>query len=237
VYDRQIAEDQVLTFGVSGMLYRNGLIMYDHATESLWSHILGQAIGGEYQGTQLTFIPTLHTNWETWQELHPDTLVINPNLFSRDSYESYYASQSEGVIGRGFFGGGPERGSDIYPKEYVIGVRLVGQARAYPFSALHKEPVINDQVDEIPIAVFFDQLSLSGAVYDRRLEDGTVLTFEPEISDRFVVDTETQSEWNIFTGQAVSGSLEGTQLTAVPITYSFWFGWIDYHPESSVYGI
>jgi hypothetical protein len=27
----------------------------------------------------------------------------------------------------------------------------------------------------------------------------------------------------------------GGKLTAVPITYSFWFGWIDYHTESSVY--
>ncbi len=235
MYDRQVTEDQVLTFGVSGMLYRNGLIMYDHQTESLWSHILGQAIAGDFAGTNLTFIPALHTNWQTWKELHPDTLVISPNLFGRDSYESYYISQREGVIGQGSFGGGPERGSDIYPKEYVIGVRLVGQAKAYPFSALHKEPVINDQIGEIPLAVFFDQLALSGTVFDRRLQDGSVLTFASEINERRVLDTETQSEWDILTGQAVNGPLEGTQLTPVPITYSFWFGWIDYHTESEVY--
>jgi hypothetical protein len=235
VYDRQISEDQVLTFGVSGMLYRNGLIMYDHQTESLWSHILGQGIAGEHIGTNLTFIPTLHTNWGTWKELHPDTLVVSPNLFRRDSYDSYYISDREGVIGRGPLGGGPSRDGDIRPKEYVIGVRLAGQARAYPFRALQQEPVINDEVGEIPIVVLFDQMTLSGTVFDRRLEDGTVLTFDSEIHDRLVKDNDTNSEWNILTGQAVSGPLAGTQLAQVPITYSFWFGWIDYHTDSTVY--
>jgi len=235
VYDRQITADQTLTFGVSGMLYRNGLIMYDRETESLWSHILGQAIGGQYQGTQLAFIPALHTDWQSWQELHPDTLVVSPDLYGRDPYESYYASASEGVIGRGPFGGGPPRESDIHPKEYVIGVRLAGEARAYPFSLLHKEPVINDKVGTVPVAVFFDTDTLSGTVFDRRLADGTELTFAAGRAGRRVIDIETQSEWDILTGSATAGELKGTQLAQVPITYSFWFGWIDYHTESSVY--
>jgi hypothetical protein len=237
VYDRQITPDQVLTFGVSGMLYRNGLIMYDHQTESLWSHIMGQAIGGEYQGTQLTFIPALHTDWQNWKELHPDTLVISPALFGRDSYASYYSSGQEGVVGRGPLAGGPLRDGDIHPKSYVIGVRLGGQAKAYPFSVLNKEPVVNDEVGQIPIAIFFDQATLSGTVFDRRLEDGSVLTFEPTTNPRLVRDGATQSEWDILTGMAVSGEREGTQLEQVPITYAFWFGWIDYHTESSVYGV
>jgi len=242
VYDRQVSKDQVLTFGVSGMLYRNGLIMYDHQTESLWSHILGQGIAGDYAGTHLTFIPVLHTDWQTWKEHHPDTLVVNPKLFGWDAYESYYASGREGVIERGPLGGGPERGSggpetdrDIHPKEYVIGVRLAGQAKAYPFTTLQQKPVINDTIDDIPLAILFDAETLSGTVFDRRLEDGTILTFDPAINNRLVKDNETNSEWEMLTGQAISGSLAGRQLAAVPSTYSFWFGWIDYHPDSAVY--
>lgn len=235
MYDRQISEGQALTFGVSGMLYRNGLIMYDHQTESLWSHILGQGIAGEYAGANLTFIPALHTDWQTWRDLHPDTLVVNPGLFGRDVYESYYASAQEGVIGRGPFGGGSERGSDIHPKEYVIGLRLAGQARAYPFTALQQEPVINDTFADIPLVILFDSSTLSGTVFDSRLDDGTVLTFAPAIINRQVIDDQTQSEWDILTGQAVNGPLAGTQLPPVPITYSFWFGWIDYHTDSTIY--
>lgn len=231
MYDRQISSEQTLTFGVSGMLYQNGLIMYDHQTESLWSHILGQAIAGQYQGTQLTFVPTLHTTWQNWKALHPDTLVISPGLYGSDPYESYYVGGSQGVVGRGR----PDLDGDLHPKEYVIGVRLGGQARAYPFTTLQRDPVVNDQIGDIPVAVFFDQSSLTGAVFDARLEDGTTLTFEPTDFDRIVIDTDTKSEWNILTGQAVNGELEGTQLKPVPVTYSFWFGWIDYHNESTVY--
>lgn len=237
MYDRQVTPDQVLTFGVSGMLYRNGLIMYDIETESLWSHVLGQGIGGQFQGTQLEFIPSLHTDWQTWKDRHPDTRVVSPGLYGRDPYESYYASAREGVLGRGAVsGGGPERGDDIHPKEYVIGVRLGGEARAYPFSTLGREPVINDTVGQVPVAVFFDKTTLSGVVFDRRLEDGTELRFKATGEPLQVEDTRTGSTWDILAGVALDGPLAGTQLAPVPITYSFWFGWIDYHTESTVYG-
>jgi len=41
----------------------------------------------------------------------------------------------------------------------------------------------------------------------------------------------------MFAGTATAGPLAGTQLAQVPITYAFWFGWADYHPEGSVYAL
>ena len=173
MYDRNI-DGQEITFGVSGMLYQNGLIMYDHQTQSLWLHVLGQAISGDLKGTNLDFVPALQTDWQSWVELHPETLVVNPRFFGWDSYASYYASADEGVLGRGL-----KRDDDIYSKEYVIGVRLNGQARAYPFSVLHEELVVNDDLAGVQIAVFFDQEALSGTVFNRAFADGTFLSFEP----------------------------------------------------------
>jgi len=230
VYDRQITQDRVITFGVSGMLYQNGLIMYDHQTESLWSHILGQAIAGEFKGTKLAFLPALQTDWQTWQELHPDTLVVGPGFFGRDVYASYYASGDTGVLGSQI-----PRDGDLYVKEYVLGVRLEGEARAYPFSVLGKEPVVNDAVGGVPVVVFFDEATASGTVFGRELDDGRVLEFQTGESPRRATDTATGSEWDIFTGRAVDGPLRGTALTQVPITYAFWFGWADYHPDGTVY--
>ena len=43
MYSREI-DGQVYTFGVSGKLWRDALLMYDHQTRSLWSHITGQAV-------------------------------------------------------------------------------------------------------------------------------------------------------------------------------------------------
>jgi hypothetical protein len=230
VYDRQITDDQTLTFGVSGMLYRNGLIMYDHQTQSLWSHIMGQAIAGDFDGTQLELIAALQTDWASWKERHPDTEVINPGFFGRDGYEGYYLRPDAGVLGRA-----TRPDVDINPKEFVVGVRLGGEVKAYPFSVLNQQPVVNDTVGDVPLVVFFDKGSASGAVFSRELDDGTLLIFEAGDTLEVAIDTETQSEWDIFTGTAVSGPLEGTQLTQIPVTYAFWFGWADYHPEGTVY--
>ena len=126
---------------------------------------------------------------------------------------------------------------DIGPKEFVIGVRLAGEVKAYPFRALNQQPVVNDTIADIPVVVFFDKGSAAGAVFSPELEDGTLLTFEPGDSLEVAVDAQTQSEWDIFTGTSISGPLEGTQLTQIPITYAFWFGWADYHPDSMVYSL
>ncbi len=212
--------------------------MFDRETESLWSHILGQGVGGEFAGTHLEFIPVLNTDWQTWKARHPETLVVSPGLYGSDPYASYYAGGREGVVGRGAIsGGGPHRGDDIHPKEYVIGLRLAGEAKAYPFSVLGREPLVNDEVGNIPVAVFFNKSTLSGTAFDRRLDDDRILTFEGTSNPAIVRDTKTQSEWDTITGVATRGELEGTQLAEVPFTYSFWFGWIDYHTDSKVYGV
>ena len=203
MYERNI-DGQELTFGVSGMLYQNGLIMYDHQTQSLWSHILGQGISGDFKGRTLDFVPALQTDWQSWVELHPETLVVSPKFFGRDSYASYYASGQKGVLGS------QVSDDELYPKEYVIGVRLNGEARAYPFSILNKEPVVNDEMAGVQIVVFFDNATLSGAVFNRAFEDGTFLSFESGPDNRTAVDVQTGSEWNALTGTAISGSLAGT---------------------------
>ena len=209
------------------MLYRNGLIMYDNQTQSLWSHIMGQAVAGDLSGTQLELIAALQTDWASWKERHPDTVVINPGLFGRDGYEGYYLRPDAGVLGRT---NRPD--VDLNPKEFVIGVRLGGEVKAYPFRVLNQQPVVNDTVGDVPLAVFFDKGSAVGAAFSSELADGTVLTFEPGDDLEMAIDTQTQSEWDIFTGTATSGPLEGTQLAQIPITYAFWFGWADSLPRS-----
>ena len=42
--------EQVLTFGVSGKLVMNVMVMFDRETDTLWSQLLGEAIEGVYPG-------------------------------------------------------------------------------------------------------------------------------------------------------------------------------------------
>ena len=76
VYAREI-EGRELLFGVSGKLIMNALVMYDRETDSLWSQFLGVAVKGPLERTPLEPIGTTLTEWATWRELHPDTLVLD----------------------------------------------------------------------------------------------------------------------------------------------------------------
>src|SRR5215471_9732793 len=76
VFDRQIHGREVV-FGVSGLLYQSNLLMYDRATESLWSQLGGQSVAGSMASTGLASVPSELTTWRHWRALHPDTLVLS----------------------------------------------------------------------------------------------------------------------------------------------------------------
>ena len=59
--------------------------------------------------------------------------------------------------------------------------------------------------------------------------------FAPHPSSLSMVDTETGSTWDGLSGKATAGADVGIQLDQVPITYSFWFGWADFYPNTTVY--
>jgi hypothetical protein len=231
VYGREV-EDKELTFGVSGKLIRNVLVMYDRETNSYWSQLLGEAVDGEMVGAKLTFLPSWFMTWEEWKNMHPDTVALDKNgrRGSGDTYDSYYASESAGVIGRSNF---DER---LGTKEFVIGVELEDASVAYPFSVLSQETLINDAVAGKDLLVAFDRQGGAGVVFDRTV-DGRSLTFSPTADQATITDIETGSTWDKMTGNAVGGPLNGTELERVKSVASFWFGWVDFHPDTIIYGI
>jgi len=60
-----------LTFGVSGKLIMNALVMYDRQTETLWSQFLGQAVEGELAGETLGIVASQLVVWSTLEGRAP----------------------------------------------------------------------------------------------------------------------------------------------------------------------
>src|SRR6056297_2673316 len=56
VYDRRVDGD-TLTFGVSGKLADNDLVLYDRETESEWKQSSGICLAGPHEGISLTVLP------------------------------------------------------------------------------------------------------------------------------------------------------------------------------------
>ena len=231
MYAREI-EGKEYSFGVSGKLIRNVLVMYDRQTESYWSQLIGESVAGTMVGTKLDFLPSWMMTWEQWKELHPDTVALDKGgrRGGRDAYDSYYSSGQAGVIGRS------NNDDRLNTKEFVVGVELEDVTVAYPFSVLNAEPIVNDIVKGSDLLVVFDQNRATAVVYDR-VVDGQTLTFKQTSQEMILIDEETGSTWDGISGVAVDGSLVGTQLERLKSSAVFWFGWVDFHPETLVYGI
>lgn len=229
VADR-VVDGEPTTFGVSGYLWRADLVMYDALTESLWSQIIATAIRGPAVGEALSMVPSTVTTWADWRAGHPATDVLLPPPLSTPLGESieqpYYVPYRQHQL----FG---DRGGDgLDERTAVKGVAVAGEARAYPFPAIDRERVINDRLGGHPILV-----ALAGesrvVAYDRCVE-GRTLEFDPA-GER--VASAGGSRWQLDTGLAVDGPLEGTRLSRLDgLPPMFWFAWRDFHPDTDVYG-
>lgn len=232
MYARQF-DEETLTFGVSGKLIMNALVMYDHQTDSLWSHFTGDAVEGDFVGTRLEIVPALQTTWGRWKELHPDTIVLDKRgQYQYDGYDFYYENSAAGVIGE-------TRTDDrLYSKEFVIGLLIDEQAKAYAFGDLNKQPVVNDSFAGQQLVVTFDARSATGGIFTRDV-DGRTLTFQyagsVDSGSPLMVDDETGSSWLLLTGEAVDGELIGKKLEQIPSNYSFWFAWKDWYPSTELF--
>jgi len=250
VFSRRVDNnDGPLTFGVSGQLLKNTLVMFDRQSGSLWSQLYGAAIDGPFDGTSLDFFSSTLTDWETWQAQYPDSKVLSKRAtrvqfdrpsysesprtsYAVDVYASYYAMPDEGVVNANI----PRDARAQQAKQRVLGVRNGETARAYPFRVLAEERVVNDALAELPVLIWFDPASQTARAYDRRA-DGRTLTFAPadDAPDQ-LTDLETGSRWNPLTGAATDGPLAGARLSPLVATPAFEFGWYGYFPESDTYG-
>ncbi len=198
---------------------------------------MGAAVRGPMKGENLKPLESTFTRWGTWKGLYPDSKVLTSGRrFSlglrRDPYESYYRSPDTGII--------PTRLSDkrVYPKEYVIGLVINGKAKAYPYSLLSKHSVVNDLFQGIPILVVFEKDSATGMVFKRKWNDSILAFKQTQLKGQkgiFLADDATGSVWNGLTGRAVQGQLKGQRLEPVPVTPSFWFGWVDHYPKTKIF--
>lgn len=55
------------------MLFRDGLVMYDRETDTLWTQVDGKAIKGPLAGAQLARAPAYPAFWFGWLSYFPVT--------------------------------------------------------------------------------------------------------------------------------------------------------------------
>jgi len=135
VFDQR-NEKKTRRFGVSGLLYRSDLLMFDRETESLWSQISAEAVTGPSRGKRLVQIRSKMRRWGDWKAAHPDSTILSRRTghsrsYSRQPYGDYDSSRKL------FFPVPLDR--RYHPKMRTVGLRLPdGRARAYPLEEVAK---------------------------------------------------------------------------------------------------
>ena len=81
---------------MSGLLYESNLLMYDRTNESLWSQSRGEAVVGEFLGTELELLPMQTLSFADVKANHPDALVLSRDTgHTRDYQRNPYAGYED----------------------------------------------------------------------------------------------------------------------------------------------
>lgn len=107
----------------------------------------------------------------------------------------------------------------IDPLEPVMSFTHNGETRAYPLRVMTFHEIVNDVVGGAPVAVTYCPLCNAAIVFDRTvgeqvLDFGT--TGKLRNSDLIMYDRQTDSWWQQFSGEAITGSYTDTALQMLP---------------------
>ena len=224
-------------FGVSGLLYRNNLVLYDRADEpSFFPQMSRRAECGPLARSRvsLPMVASWEIRWDAWKRLHPNTLVVSSDTGIERPYSLPPNAEYERIDNPDVLIPmeiDPRRP----PKERVLGIpdSFTGGS-AFPFEELKTSE---------RLAIPFLHAGRGGVVFWER-DAEAALSFFDEVagaelsfdvtSDGFV-DSNTGTRWRL-DGLAIEGPLAGERLEPVPEAYvAFWFAWADFQTETWVW--
>ena len=223
------------TFGVSGLLYNTNLILYDRLTDSYWSQMRLQCVGGTLKGQNPGFVFLLETSFASAKQMFPTATVVSSNtsVYSESQYKRYpygdYRTNNNNLI----FPVSPDD-NRLPRKERVLGIVSETVKRVYRFELFKNSiQVINDNLGATPVVVVgsksFDFISAF-----RRPS----ASFTLQQTARALPAVMEDSAGNIYSalGEVIQGPAQGSRLEAVTAFTAFWFSFGAFYPGIEIYG-
>ncbi len=213
------------TFGVSGRLINNNLVMYDRGTETWWPQMLATAIPGPWNEDPeietLREFRLVWTSWGRWRDHRPETTILSTDTgsaknYGRDPYGGYDPRTGYYANDALLF---PALGDDdtFDRKRVVMGARTPAGAAAFLKDSLRSERLMTGRIADTPVL----------AVYDDRLDTAYVYR-NPEGASFERDGDEVVGE----DGRHVPDDLP---LERIHTFDAMWFAWSGYYPETNVY--
>ena len=213
--------------GTSGFLYRSNKLMYDQATQSMWSTMRGTPVVGPLAGKGIVLDrgSVVTTTWGEWRRRHPDSKVLSLDTGHQRDY-------SEGAAYRDYFATDdvmfavPALDTRLKNKDEVFTVLLAEHPdRPLAISAdfLASNPVHHDAIESSALVVLTDP---SGANRAYASEDVTFAAYD---GDRTAQDGSGTS-WTMDEHRLTAE--DGRVLHRIPAQRAFWFGWYSAFPHT-----
>ena len=253
VYNRNVTingKTELLEFEASGMLRNSDMVMLDRKTETLWQQLIGTAIVGTYNETQLETIPSIIISVEEFFMRYPFGEIMSKDTgfdesakyYGKNPYKGYDTRENP----REQFFNSDKVDQRLPAMERVVDIEDDGDYKIYTFTTAQEKGVINDTFKNKSVVLFYKEGAVSildeGDISTSR-NVGSVTVFNAElgrqkltfskINNEFI-DNETKSTWDI-TGYCTSGKLKGKQLQIRQHSNHFAFAWLAFYPESEIY--
>jgi hypothetical protein len=151
---RTTVQGQVLTFGSTGMVWNNNLVLFDRETDSLWLQMRGKAVQGVNEGAILSQYPTTEMTWNEFKGSYGSA-----NVLSRDTgFERDYTSNPYGDYEDSYDIYYPVTHMDerLYAKDRVFGVISGEEVIAYPEKIIQNEKEIVGTIEGKSFTISLD---------------------------------------------------------------------------------
>lgn len=212
--------------GTSGFLYRSNKLMYDKATQSLWSTLEGEPVIGPLvgEGIQLEYLSVVTTTWGEWKSRHPNTTVLSLDT-------GYLRDYREGVAYNDYFSTDnlmftvPKIDKRLKNKDEILAIRLPGvtnENQAISSKFLKRNRIYQGSIDSIRFTVFTDK---TGAHRVFKTKDIKFVKYD---KNGKVMDQNGKT-WTIRENSLHNS--EGEILERFPSHNAFWFGYKAAFPE------
>ncbi len=206
------------TFRLVGMDHFNAMFE-DQTTKSWWRQVTGEAVAGPLKGESLPEFPSTQTSLRTWLQLHPQSLIMQPDpAFAREygEMDNYETGRREGTLT-------VYDSASWQKKSWVAGIAIGNDSKAYDWNLLKEKKVIHDRIGHTPVLLIVTDSNRSIFAYVRQADDQV-----------FSLHADT-----LMTGQLrfdlLGHSLQPgvRDLDRVNVYQEYWHSWKAFHPGTS----
>ncbi|MEO8147349.1 MAG: DUF3179 domain-containing (seleno)protein [Bacteroidia bacterium] len=220
-------------FRLVGMDHFNAMFE-DATTKSWWRQVSGVAIEGKLKGDTLKEIPSQQMTLVSWLNIHPNSLIMQP--------DPKFLKRYEGLKGfdKGTIKGSLEARDTLSwkNKSWIVGTVNNGLERAYDWNDLQKLKVINDTLNDDAVVLILQSDRVSFGMFyakvDSIKESLTFFITNLNQHDFIISDKQTNSVWNDY-GVCTVGALKGNRLQHLQSYQEFWHSWKIFHPNTTSY--